>query len=199
MEDENAVTPTLCFAQVSLDRCSNDAWSDSNWPEKIQMRVIKLLSVNSIHRYKWKSKRKPATYLRCMHNNNLKMKTAGYSCGPQIKVVNNSPLHVVEGLCKCLMFYFCVSLAEQLNSQKVNQSVKMKHLVFPRVKNGILSLTNERAKRPAIPVRHAEFPWVAWPFVSSVCSLVCSIRRCLKNINEVFWWVRGCMYNIVML
>ena len=25
MEDENAVTPTLCFAQVSLDRCSKHA------------------------------------------------------------------------------------------------------------------------------------------------------------------------------
>ena len=83
MEEENAVTPTLCFAQVSLDRCSKHAWSDSKWPEKIQMRVIKLLSVNSIHLYKWKSKRMPATYLRCMLNNNLKMKTAGYSCRPQ--------------------------------------------------------------------------------------------------------------------
>ena len=46
-------------------------------------RRSKLLSVNSIHPYKWKSKRMPATYLRCMHNNNLKMKTAGYSCRPQ--------------------------------------------------------------------------------------------------------------------
>ena len=34
----------------------------------------------------------------------------------------------------------------------------MKHLIFPTVKNGILSLTNKRAKRPAIPVRHVEFP-----------------------------------------
>ena len=82
-QDENAVTPTLCFAQVSLDRCSKHAWSDSNCLEKIQMRVIKLLSVNSIHPYKWKSKRMPATYLRYMHNNNLEMKTAGYSCRPQ--------------------------------------------------------------------------------------------------------------------
>ena len=46
-------------------------------------RRSKLLSVNSIHPYKWKSKRMPATYLRFMHNNNLKMKTAGYSCRPQ--------------------------------------------------------------------------------------------------------------------
>ena len=82
-QEENAVTPSLCFTQVSLDRCSKDAWSDSKWPEKIQMRVIKLPSVNSIHPYKWKSKRMPATYLRCIHNNNLKMKTAGYSCRPQ--------------------------------------------------------------------------------------------------------------------
>ena len=58
----------------------NTLLSDSKWPEKIQ---IKLLSVNSIHPYKWKSKRMPATYLRCMHNNNLKMKTAGYSCRMQ--------------------------------------------------------------------------------------------------------------------
>ena len=28
------VTPTLCFAQVSLDRCSKHAWSDSKWQEK---------------------------------------------------------------------------------------------------------------------------------------------------------------------
>ena len=63
-----------------------------------------------------------AAYIPGMHayNNNLKVKTAGYSCRPIIlKVVNNSPLHVVEGLCKCLMFYFWGSLAEQLNSQKV--------------------------------------------------------------------------------
>ena len=33
--------------------------------------------------------------------------------------VNKSLLHVVEGLCKRLMFYFCGSLAEQLNPQKV--------------------------------------------------------------------------------
>ena len=39
-------------------------------------RRSKLLSVNSIHPYKWKSKRMPATYLRCMHNNNLKTKIA---------------------------------------------------------------------------------------------------------------------------
>ena len=44
-QEENAVTPSLCFTQVSLDRCSKDAWSDSKWPEKIQMRVIKLPSV----------------------------------------------------------------------------------------------------------------------------------------------------------
>ena len=83
MEDENAFTPTLCFAQVSSDSCSKHARSDSERREKIQMRVIKLLSVNFVHSYNWKSKRMQATYLRCMHNNNLEIKTAGYSCRPQ--------------------------------------------------------------------------------------------------------------------
>ena len=78
MEDENAVTPTLCFTQVHLVDVPNTR--DQILSDQ---RRSKLLSVNSIHPYKWKSKRMPATYLRCMHNNNLKMKTAGYSCRPQ--------------------------------------------------------------------------------------------------------------------
>ena len=34
MKDENAFTPTLCFVEVSSDRCSKHAWSDSKWQEK---------------------------------------------------------------------------------------------------------------------------------------------------------------------
>ena len=101
-----------------------------------------------------------------------------------ITYTNNSLLHKLiigrtrprfEGPSKCLMFYFCSGLAEQAiqfpkSAIHFNQSIKMKHLIFPRVKNGIVS-HKERAKRPAIPVRHVELPWVAWSFVSSICSL----------------------------
>ena len=45
MEDENAVTPTLCFAQVSLDRCSKYAWSDITCYQTSDVRYPFLLNL----------------------------------------------------------------------------------------------------------------------------------------------------------
>ena len=62
------------------------------------------------------------------------------------------------------------------------------YLIFPRMKNGIKSHTNKRAKRPAIPVCHVEFLRVAWPFLSSICSLACSINQEISLIRA--YWPR---------
>ena len=41
----------------------------------------------------------------------------------------------------------------------------MKHLIFARVKNGIVSHKQASKKTShSIPVRRVEFSWVAWPF-----------------------------------
>ena len=62
------------------------------------------------------------------------------------------------------------------------------YLIFPRVKNVIKSHTNKRAKRPAIPVCHVEFLRVAWPFLSFICSLACSINQEISLIRA--YWPR---------
>ena len=85
-----AFTPKLCLAQVSLDRCSKHAWSDSEWQEKVQMRMIKLLSVNFIlggsPNECW-----PHTFDVCIIITwRLKLRATLVA---QNKVLNDSPLH----------------------------------------------------------------------------------------------------------
>ena len=72
------------------------------------------------------------------------------------------------------------------------------YLIFPRVKNVIKSHTNKRAKRPAIPVCHVEFLRVAWPFLSSICSLVCSINQEVSLICAYWPRLGQCLLSCIL-
>ena len=72
------------------------------------------------------------------------------------------------------------------------------YLIFPRVKNVIKSHTNKPAKRPAIPVCHVEFLRVAWPFLSSICSLVCSINQEVSLICAYWPRLGQCLLSCIL-
>ena len=72
------------------------------------------------------------------------------------------------------------------------------YLIFPRVKNVIKSHTNKRAKRPAIPVCHVEFLRVTWLFLSSICSLVCSIKQEVSLICAYWPRLGQCLLSRIL-
>ena len=74
IKGQNTFAPMLYFAQVSRDRRSKHTWSDYEW-WKVQMWVTKLRAVHSIHS-QWKSQWMLSTYMWCMCNNNLDIRTA---------------------------------------------------------------------------------------------------------------------------
>ena len=76
------------------------------------------------------------------------------------------------------------------------KEIKRTHLTFPRVKICIVTQTNEQKDQPFLSFM-LSFPEQPGLFFLPYVGFLFSIRKYLKNINEVFWSVNGCMYNIV--